>query len=401
MAPLLLGEHFQVTCDDCRYSFECDAARKPDNGMAVCPNCGFGAIQMAEFQPRPASTAKLVRVDRTSAKNIQRGDVVAFRLSGEPTEQIGVKRVVGLPGEKIQIRNGDIFVNNKLFSKPLDLQRSMRIPVFDSRYVPQNTGLPTRLVTDNASALWDGDLPAPFADRQRPGQSGGQGMPALDWITYRQWRCCRHNEDRTKEFPVEDYYAYNQARSRNLNPTDELCFRMEVECNDNAIVLFSIPHSGLRFMVSVNFETRTAAFYSPSGGQEPIRLDTRIGAVAKEIEISTIDHTLVLLVDGCQVIKQEIFFPGRINDVSIKPLGIASTKDTFHLKRLQIWRDVYYLNEGAFYADGDLDKAFVTDADQYILLGDNSPISSDSRYWEAPAVDANRILGKVVVEMPK
>lgn len=40
----------------------------------------------------------------------QRGDVIVFRLNRDPTV-IYAKRIIGLPGERIQLRNGQVFVN--------------------------------------------------------------------------------------------------------------------------------------------------------------------------------------------------------------------------------------------------------------------------------------------------
>lgn len=43
----------------------------------------------------------------------ERFDVVAF-VRGSETEKISVKRIVGLPGETVQIQDGDLYINGKL-----------------------------------------------------------------------------------------------------------------------------------------------------------------------------------------------------------------------------------------------------------------------------------------------
>lgn len=45
-----------------------------------------------------------------------RYDIIVFHPEGEPEEEYYVKRVMGLPGEKIQIKGNDIFVNDKKIS---------------------------------------------------------------------------------------------------------------------------------------------------------------------------------------------------------------------------------------------------------------------------------------------
>ncbi|MFA5157673.1 MAG: signal peptidase I [Patescibacteria group bacterium] len=43
----------------------------------------------------------------------QRGDVVVVNYPGDPEHKRYVKRVIALPGEKLEIKNGSIFINNR------------------------------------------------------------------------------------------------------------------------------------------------------------------------------------------------------------------------------------------------------------------------------------------------
>jgi signal peptidase I len=47
----------------------------------------------------------------------QRGDVVIFKFPSDPKVDF-VKRVVGLPGEEVELRNGQIYINQELISDP-------------------------------------------------------------------------------------------------------------------------------------------------------------------------------------------------------------------------------------------------------------------------------------------
>ncbi|MCX6810386.1 MAG: signal peptidase I [Candidatus Berkelbacteria bacterium] len=47
----------------------------------------------------------------------QRGDVVVLNYPGDPDNKRYVKRVVGLPGEKIEVKNGLILINGKKLSE--------------------------------------------------------------------------------------------------------------------------------------------------------------------------------------------------------------------------------------------------------------------------------------------
>jgi signal peptidase I len=54
---------------------------------------------------------------RMGIERIARGDLVVFWFSGEPGKSY-IKRVVGLPGDRIQIVDKKVFVNGKLFETP-------------------------------------------------------------------------------------------------------------------------------------------------------------------------------------------------------------------------------------------------------------------------------------------
>ena len=43
----------------------------------------------------------------------QRFDVVVFRFPGKETKKDFIKRVIGLPGEKVEIRAGDVYINDE------------------------------------------------------------------------------------------------------------------------------------------------------------------------------------------------------------------------------------------------------------------------------------------------
>lgn len=47
----------------------------------------------------------------------QRGDVIVFRYPLDPSRDF-IKRVIGLPGETIEIRNGQVFINNQFIDDP-------------------------------------------------------------------------------------------------------------------------------------------------------------------------------------------------------------------------------------------------------------------------------------------
>lgn len=66
----------------------------------------------------------MVLVDRVAYRigKPRRFDVVLFRNGGNE-KQIYMKRVIGLPGEKIQIQNGNVYVNDQLLDMGEDVEK--------------------------------------------------------------------------------------------------------------------------------------------------------------------------------------------------------------------------------------------------------------------------------------
>jgi len=361
----------------------------------VCPNCGFRSLDLAKAMPQPAQR---VRVDQESKakgrSRRERWDVVAVRASGDRPAM--VKRVIGLPGESIHFDGGDVFVDGLLAQKPLGIARSMRVPVFDSRF-------------SSADVL-----------RRFQPIDGAEGWRAIDgvwkyspsvqvekkqWLAYEQWRCVSSSQPRDDAVSVEDWYATNVNLNRNLNTTRDIWaefdLRVPPSCQlDLAVNLGSGFHtfeidfgagrvlSGLR---NISFDTQ--ALKSRSTIKPNAQGEIGTGLQLVSIEVCTFDQRLVLLINGQAVDAIELPSFEAATELH-SPVRIAGRSTDFVIERFQLWRDIYYSDVGMLDSEG-VPRRLVAGADEYLLVGDNVPVSVDSRHWAVPGVSVAEILGSV------
>lgn len=72
-------------------------------------------VQGQSMEPN-FSTGQFIITNKISylVSEPQRGDVVVLRFPGDPERSKYIKRIIGLPGEKIQIKDSKVYINDKL-----------------------------------------------------------------------------------------------------------------------------------------------------------------------------------------------------------------------------------------------------------------------------------------------
>src|ERR1051325_1019705 len=89
--------------------------------FASCSLFGHGTVtfQGTSMLPtiRNGQSLKTIRLDAQSRAKLSRGDIVAF-LFPEDTSKFYIKRVIGLPGEIVEIRKAEVWVNGLKLSEP-------------------------------------------------------------------------------------------------------------------------------------------------------------------------------------------------------------------------------------------------------------------------------------------
>lgn len=147
MAPRLLGFHKHVVCPTCLYEFAFgvtfDDSVDPSEMQAVasdgtpkyatCPNCGQSNISVTDV-PTSHGDQLLIQKHVFDFRSPRRWETVVFRNPADPGEAY-VKRITGLPGERIQVIDGDIHIDGKIAVKDFETQLDMRIPVADLHHL--------------------------------------------------------------------------------------------------------------------------------------------------------------------------------------------------------------------------------------------------------------------------
>lgn len=96
----------------------------------------------------------------------ERGEVIVFRYPHDPS-QFFIKRIVGLPGETIEIRDGVVRIINDTYPNGFILDESY-LPSSRRTYIDTNTTLGTDeyfVMGDNRSASSDSRIWGALADR--------------------------------------------------------------------------------------------------------------------------------------------------------------------------------------------------------------------------------------------
>jgi len=387
MAPTLYGEHHRVACGDCGFVFRCDVWRPADSGIATCPNCG-GKNSLENNDARPG---QLVTIDRQiwAGSAPERWDLVAF-TDPERSERAGVKRLVGLPGERITILHGDIYANDQLIRKPLAVQRRLAALVHDDRFRPAaKHALPARWQGDAATTSWQA-IPGGYrvAGDVAPPSSGDTSSP--DWLTYRHWRCYAGPYARSEEAAISDQYGYNQGVSRQTQSVSDVFFEARCDLPEGGRMSLRVHDGRERFRCDID---------SRAGHVRLLRagnvLLEKILAMPRQslVEFGVFDRQVVLAIDREEVFRVP-YEPAELpRQPTSRPLAIGSDGSRLTVTGLRVYRDLYYLDPRGLAASWQAPASL--GADRYLVLGDNAPISRDSRQWSDFGLSRHAMIGKV------
>lgn len=407
MAPVLLGQHYDFDCPSCHYRFALGIDEQGRSGRAACPNCG-----RLDWSQTPviegAGDRLLVQKFLFDLRPPRRWETAVFQNPAEP-DQAYVKRVVALPGEAILIQGGDVHIDGTVARKTLEEQRALSIPIFDSAFPPDDVARFPRFVARRGhhrrglSSGWQ------FEGTTFHREPTPEFPEIVDWLEYRHWE-----PDRGTYGPVRDYLAYNGLDLPGEHRVDDIRIDTQIAVEpDVKAVVVRMEHGADRFLITIPTDAITPIEVRRNGRFLPIgesrkRLEAAFFHRPRlvRLEASVMDRRLTVALDG-----ELAFEPLDYNDPSPGPssgssplaIGILG-RGAAMISHVQLARDVYYTDAlaNAPRRPFGVEVPYILGDGEYFVLGDNSPVSNDSRFWAgSPVVRRELFIGKpFLVHLP-
>jgi hypothetical protein len=383
MAPTIIGVHAVRECGNCSARFlvsltswqSLPRGAERQDLRTRCPNCK---------QPHTVGNeTKLLEGDRFLLDKIarpERWSVVAFRKPPERKE-LYLQRLIGLPGETIEVAGGEIFINNKLLRKPPHVATDLWLPLHDTALTPKRV--------------------YPDTPRWRPDESSGWRESAGRWTVE---NAAEPRERLVFDGAITDFLACNgNDDSSEPQPENSLgdvlvtCEIGDFQGTGKAGFQWEFRGTTVRAETAADGSIVIEASVATSEGE--VESARAVGHCARRISpgdslaFAVRDGQGYVLVNG-QLTALVPFGPETADAfrdllTSDAPcrLAIDASHCSLTIDRITLQRDVYYLGSDAESGFGLAGRRAATGAAlkleeaECFFLGDNSARSLDSRFF--------------------
>ncbi|MBW3540372.1 MAG: signal peptidase I [Planctomycetes bacterium] len=417
MAPTLFGRHKEVACEQCGYHYHVGASEEVTRDserlkrhhrieMAICPNCRYEN----PVRDLPVYTGDRILVNKFPYEigDPERWDVFVFKYPEDPRINY-IKRLVGLPGETLEIRQGDVYrhlpddaggVRKEILRKDdPDKQRLLQLLVYDNDFPARDllaAGWPERWApveqtgADDGVAGWALDSSGwnpEYVNRTFSFEGTSAGDGRLEWIRYRHvvpqradWDEFLAARDRGQSFSadpvarlISDFCAYNEYTGGSGGElhydgdqywVGDLTLSCQVDitstAEDGELVL-ELNEGYRRYRVRFDLARATAAIahsvpenraqdeWQPLGEATT----TLAGPGSYTVAFSNVDDRLCVWVDG-ELLEFEgsgAYLPymglarQQPTPQDLIPAGIAAAGADVEISHVLLERDIYYRAE--------------------------------------------------------
>ncbi|MBN1457358.1 MAG: signal peptidase I [Sedimentisphaerales bacterium] len=419
MADTLKGAHFRLRCVQCGFRYDYDFRRDaykisdastPSEYMPIvpgrpqCPSCGcyhkvferrYGGILDYPSELR----APVIKGDRIFVLKCiyqffepNRWDVIVFNPPLQPKINY-IKRLVALPGETVQIIDGDVYIDGKIARKPQRVQKELWMPVFNNDYQPAK---PDHGVFNGHT--WS----QPFRNDEGSNWelNGSSGTVFKLYAKTDEINTIVYDTNTGNDFRAA--YAYDYQGPREKLP---ICSDLKISFNVlapgyNGSVGAALSKYGIEYRGTVDVNGSMSIKKIAIDGYinqvaektfDPYREGSPPGGIVN-FSFANVDHELILKYGDTELkfdLGRGRADAGQINEQM--PVVSISGSGTLELSHIRIDKDKYYYDK---IGDHEIlragpDSPFSLGEDEFFVLGDNSPASADSRLWDEPGKGNN------------
>lgn len=400
MAETLNGAHFRLRCPQCGYRYNCNfepseygmRANSIPAGTIVppvsrCPSCGY-----YNSSGRPIVVSKGDKI--LALKCIyqlfepQRWDVVVFKNPLNPSINY-IKRLIGKPGETVEIVDGDIYIDGKIARKPPKVQQELWMPIYNNDYRPVKP-----YESRFNGHRWEIPLKNYGGSRWKPSEPE-LGSFYLDGAGIREHRLVY---DTSVGNDFRTAYAYNHLQGQGYQPV----------CSDIKVCFDAVWGPGHSVAVGAGlrkYQRYYKAIIDSDGEMRIMRISRGNEQVLTSVQVrppvdgdevhiafANIDHLLIFECGDRKLIYDLGALPGdggpkrREAEPEVEIIGAGELS----ISEIEIYRDIYYtsVNPHNGQKDGNAVEGspFTLGEDEFFVLGDNSPASLDGRWWDKPGI---------------
>lgn len=374
MATAIRGRHIEFECPGCSRPMTVSTVVEYADAFAVCVNCAC-PIDVAGVPPWPGDRIAVVK-----RRDVQRWDLIVYKVT-DPPGQNWIHRLIGLPGELLDIHGGEIFINQQLLAKPIDAMPTAWRFVHDTKYRSTDVSTPRAWVAAEESEWAEKDGTWHFAgagDTNEVAQRLVHSRPVTDVLDYNlSYETILDSPDQDETIVhdlklVGDYSTFQGA----------------------GYIQIAMQDAMHRWKATLHVDGQIVLEQSDHGGQSLQKTTTQLDELRSKGQLTCFlrDQQFVFSVNGQLVgqIRDQVnlteFQAATAEPPSSQPLEIVAHDCRIAFHRLQLFRDIYYHTADQVAGYGDVGSVGLGD-DQYFVIGDNSKRSRDSRLIGPIAAD--------------